>query len=245
MNTATFPSSVSFRRGTQDEWVYQSVYADNEYSLPESFAPEDVIVDVGSNVGAFAWACLERGAGRLVCFEANLDNARQLVQNLVLGNQRAEVNHLAVWRSDRSDGWLRVSEARSIKNGLLETGGHTVVQGMGFETVGCTGLDSVLDRLGPVRLLKLDAEGAEFPILFTAKQLELVQEIVGEFHHDWQDPNLAAQVDGFRPDMACLKSHLEQQGFVVALKPGIAHCLGLFFARRDPAASRPVSGRTD
>lgn len=232
MSVEDIPSEITCRPGTQDEWVWQSVLIDNEYGLTDQFDLSDTILDVGANVGAFAWACLERCAGRVICYEANLDNARQLTRNLRRWANRVAVHHLAVWRSDQLPGWLRVSEARITKGGDRETGGYTVVQDDGLETVGAIQLDEILEALGPVRLLKIDAEGSEYPILFTARRLDLVQEIVGEYHEEWPTHGLLSLVDGYRPTMACLKNHLESQGFTVTTSPGIARSLGIFRAVR-------------
>jgi len=41
---------------------------------------------------------------------------------------------------------------------------------------------SIVNKGNRVRLLKIDCEGSEFPILYTSKMLEYVDEIVGELH---------------------------------------------------------------
>jgi hypothetical protein len=61
-----------------------------------------------------------------------------------------------------------------------------VVWGLG-EPVAKIALDDVVDLATNrgehrVRLLKLDCEGAEWPIVLTSQRLHLVDEIVGEFH---------------------------------------------------------------
>ena len=51
-----------FREGTFDDWVFRSVVEENEYSLPERFEPDDVILDVGMHIGSFCHAAALRGA---------------------------------------------------------------------------------------------------------------------------------------------------------------------------------------
>jgi hypothetical protein len=42
--------------------------------LPERFSPDDIIIDIGAHIGAFAYACLQRGAGRVIAFEPEPEN---------------------------------------------------------------------------------------------------------------------------------------------------------------------------
>ena len=48
-------------------------------------------------------------------------------------------------------------------------------------------LDDVLTAYGAVRVLKLDVEGAEFPILLTSSRLDLVDTVIGEYHEFTDD----------------------------------------------------------
>ncbi|CAN0498790.1 unnamed protein product, partial [Phaeothamnion confervicola] len=115
----------------------------------------------------------------------------------------------------------------------VNTGGGTVVKAcatapeatsyLRSESVQTISLDDILREHPHIRYLKIDAEGAEYPILFTSTLLARVYEISGEFHETQAEP---------RHTMAALAKHLTAQGFWVAWKqtsPG----LGLFFASRD------------
>jgi hypothetical protein len=44
----------SFRSGTLDRLIFDSVVALDEYRLPERFEPVVVVVDVGAHIGSFA-----------------------------------------------------------------------------------------------------------------------------------------------------------------------------------------------
>jgi FkbM family methyltransferase len=78
-------------------------------------------------------------------------------------------------------------------------------------------LDDVLADLGRVRFLKLDAEGAEFPILLTATRLDLVTVIAGEYHELTDDGMArlapAARVGDRRYSAALLRECLADAGF--------------------------------
>jgi FkbM family methyltransferase len=206
------------RPGTQDGLAFYEVLVENEYRLPEAFDKRDVIVDVGAHIGCFALACLHRGARKVICYEPDPGNLRVLRRNLAPYRGRAEVHPEAVWFGDQAT--VHMSEEGSY------TAMHSVVEfGRAVKAVR---LDDVLNRFLSVRMLKLDCEGSEFPILRTSEKLRLVQEIVGEVHlsqrvHGWDDYSLPA-----------LRRTLENQGFAVDLvghgrRPDLLNWL---FARR-------------
>ena len=53
-----------FRNGTLDQAIFNEVVDDNEYRLPDRFAPGDVVIDVGTHIGSFVQAVLSRGCGK-------------------------------------------------------------------------------------------------------------------------------------------------------------------------------------
>ena len=50
------------RPETTDSAIFTNVVDDNEYNLPQSFEPDDIVVDIGAHIGGFSYAALERGA---------------------------------------------------------------------------------------------------------------------------------------------------------------------------------------
>ena len=101
-----------------------------------------------------------------------------------------------------------------------------------------------------VRLLKLDCEGAEWPILLTSQRLHLIDEICGEFHEiggqflEINENRLLEQpvfsLGNCRKfTIDALVKHLEDAGFTVSYRrhkrpTGALEGLGLFFATREP-----------
>jgi FkbM family methyltransferase len=182
MQTKNRPWTKDFniwhRPGTQDMHVWQGVLVKNEYRLPDSFNPTDRIIDIGAHIGVFAVACVARGAGRVECYEPDQDNFDLLRENLK-GVDGVYPFHMAVHESGHP---VRAMVFSGYNPGYNACG--YMIQEMANETepyAYTTGLDSIIAGQ-PVRLLKLDCEGAEFPILLTATKLHLVQEIVGEMH---------------------------------------------------------------
>lgn len=168
-----------FRRDTADRAVFESVALRNEYSLPRSLAPDDVVLDVGAHIGSFAWACHARGSRRIFCFEPDSGNCALARRNLS-GCEGVAVRRAAVLGQT---GWVQPEEYPGDEAGL-NTGGCMVrpIQAGGSGAVRCVGIDELLRRLGRADLVKLDCEGSEWPILLGGAEWARVQAICGEYH---------------------------------------------------------------
>lgn len=224
------------RPGTYDATIFEDVVLRNEYGLPEKFAKHDVVIDVGAHIGSFSYAALIRGAAKVYAYEAHPINYAVAMKNLEKFGERVVCRDLAVWRSD--------VDTKTLFNDSLvsydkpNTGGFSVVfnsTGLPVETIS---LDEILFEASGglktgVRMLKIDCEGAEYPILFTSKYLSIIEKISGEYH-DIPDEivPLRAKIDGFdKYNRHSLKSFLETKGFRVELIEKEGTC-GLFHARR-------------
>jgi hypothetical protein len=171
----------------------------------------------------------------------------------------------AVWRSDPNDDELRLDGYHALPQsypgmeGVVNTGGGSVLWGLG-EPVAKIAFDDVVDLATNrgerrIRLLKLDCEGAEWPIVLTSQRLHLIGEIVGEFHElggpfpeiGENRPSNAppvfrsGRVAGFTIEE--LARFLRGAGFGVTysrhVRPdGTVEGLGLFFATREDGARR-------
>ncbi len=165
---------IKLRSGTQDEIICQEVLEQNEYRLPDKFEREDVIVDIGAHIGAFAVACLERGAGRVYCYEPDLKNFELLVNNTAPYGNRCFCYNCAVWDTDEKPISFRSGGIEGTAMGDVYVGSENPVK--------CITMRQLLFNLdGDIRLLKIDAEGAEYRIL-NGMDLKDVQEIIGEWH---------------------------------------------------------------
>jgi FkbM family methyltransferase len=252
----------SFRSGTLDHAIFNAVVRFNEYRLPDSFAPGDIVIDVGAHIGSFAQAVLSRGCSNVTCIEPDRSNFEIAAAHLRphIDNGHVRLVRGAVWRSDRNtdelyiDGYQAFPKSFPALEGIVNTGSVSVIWG-GREPVAKLAFDEIVDLVTnhgekQVRLLKLDCEGAEWPILLTSQRLGLINEICGEFHEIGgqfleigenrllKEPvfSLAGSAE-FTIDM--LVGHLEGAGFTVSYRrhtrPGGAlEGLGLFFAKREP-----------
>jgi FkbM family methyltransferase len=253
-----------FRNGTLDQAIFNNVVGRNEYRLPDRFAASDIVIDVGAHIGSFAQAVLARGCENVYAIEADRTNFEIAAENLRphIENDYVQLVRGAAWRSDRNmdelrfDGYHPFPKSFTGMQGILNTGNGSVVWGLG-EPVAKVAFDEIVDRVTNqgehrVRLLKLDCEGAEWPILLTSQRLGLIDEICGEFHEiggqflEISEDRPARQpifsfagVEKFTIDV--LVDHLSDAGFTVTWhrhsRPGGSpEGLGLFFATREAAA---------
>lgn len=228
------------RPGTEDETVFRNVVDLNEYGLPHEFSTDDLVIDVGAHIGSFSYAVLKRGAGKVYAYEAHPINWAIARKNLSAFGDRVSCTNLAVWRSDES--------ARTLYNDVItgypHTGGISVLWNEQGVPVRSSGLDEILFEVTDglrkrVRLLKLDCEGSEYPILFTSQHLDVVEEICGEYHEVApefvpEQAKVIGRCEYFNSSV--LKGLLERQGWDVELEPKVDG-YGLFHARRKIGAS--------
>lgn len=233
----------TFRPGTHDRAVFLSVNEYDEYRLPETFRAEDIIVDVGTHIGSFCYAALKRGSGKAYGFEAEKSNYVRASENLRSFGERVRLENKAVWRSDEAVDKLTFTPSTDEEN----TAGGNVWSDGGVE-VDAVPFDEVIRKVTSggekrVRMLKLDCEGSEFPILFTSQSLHLIDDIRGEYHefggeHDEQIIPEAMKVEGYdRFTIVELTAMLQRAGFsVTSVRHGDSN-MGLFFATREPGAT--------
>jgi FkbM family methyltransferase len=223
------------RPGVFDPTIYAEVFVENEYRLPERFGAEDLVIDVGAHIGSFATACLMRGVGRVVAFEPFPANHALASVNLARFGSRAEVRRTAVWRSDQPAGRREYDSSAAANTG----GGHLFGPAADGLTVPTVPLDEVVgDVLAAagrerLRLLKLDCEGSEYPVLLTATCLGVIDEVCGEYHEVGPvGPGLAVGgITNFTHQV--LVDHLSRAGFRVTAEPNPRDArLGWFWARR-------------
>jgi FkbM family methyltransferase len=242
----------------------------NEYRLPDRFAPDDIVIDVGAHIGSFAQAVLARGCRKVFCIEPDRSNFQIAADYLkpYLDDGSVQLLRGAAWRSDRNndelyfDGYHPFPKSFTGMEGILNTGNGSVVWGNG-EPVAKIAFDEIVDLATNrgehrVRLLKLDCEGAEWPILLTSQRLGRISEICGEFHEIGgqfleisedraaQKPVFSFEgTDKFTVDV--LVDSLSAAGFTVTFhrhrRPtGAIEGFGLFFATRDVVRHEPSSG---
>jgi FkbM family methyltransferase len=230
----------TFRPGTVDEQIFDVVVTYNDYRLPESFAADDIVVDIGTHIGSFCYAALQRGSHNVYGFEPEASNYEYAIRNLRPFGDRVHLYNKAVWRSDQVVEKLFFVGSADAAN---TSGGGVVWPDSGM-LVDAVALDDVIREVTDggkkhIKLLKIDCEGAEFPILLTSRMLHVIDNVHGEFHEAGGDYENAiiperARVAGFpRFTIDELTGVLQQAGFRVTSFRHDSTNMGLFFATRD------------
>ena len=231
-----------FREGTNDRVIFSEVLDQNEYRLPGKLRPDDIVIDIGAHICSFCLAAFLRGSRRIYGFEAEGGNYWCACRNLRRLGASVRLYQKAVWRSDRSGDVL-------YHTGYSDAGRNTGGGNVFCHATAATRIDSVsfdevlrdVTRNGQdrVKLVKLDCEMAEFPILLTSQLLHLVDHIHGEFHerndgvYDRDPIPEIARVPGVNHfSIHELTRTLQQAGFAVtSARHGATNC-GLVFATR-------------
>ena len=187
--------------GSADDYIYREVVLRNEYGLPDDLSGQTVL-DIGGHVGIFAYAALGRGA-TVRSYEPDPNNFQRLLAHHGSNPRFVGIN-APVW-----------GEAVSLayQADPANNGGGKCVPGDGSQAVA---FDEILKEMGRVDLLKIDAEGAEWPIFRTTQALDRVGRIVGEIHGG---------------DVSEFSAMLQAAGFAVSVRTPEAG-QGIFIAER-------------
>ena len=224
------PPHWQLRPGTLDARLFRHVVIENEYQLPP-LGRSAVCLDIGAHIGSFALAALRRGAGKVLCVEPEPNNLALLRHNLAPYPQ-VEILAAAVWPQA---GTVRLHNPVDLRNtGACQVQAFALTtdqaaSGSAVVSVPAVALDDLLLRLGQVQLVKLDCEGAEWPLLEAATQWQRVQAICGEYHLPPLVPtHRLASPEG-------LRQRLQELGFRVRTETarGTRLPVGLFFAKRE------------
>ena len=139
-----------------------------------------VVVDAGAHVGLFTLR-VSAHAQKVIALEPHPANRKLLEENLAL-NDAAGVTVIpkALWPS--REGALLADGLHSGANSLLRATGET-------RAVPTITLGDVVSRVGGIDLLKLDIEGAEFPVLHECEEegLRNITAVVAELHFSSED----------------------------------------------------------
>jgi FkbM family methyltransferase len=205
---------MAYRKGTADEAVLaQSFDRDIFFHRVPEYQPRDgdVVIDIGAHIGGFAILASTRvGRGRVHAIEASEDTCNLLRINVALNRRpNITVHHLAL--TDR-DGTATLRHGR-------RNWGYSISRqfALGAETVPSSTLATFLEKnqIGRCSFLKLNCEGAEFPILLGAppKVLGRIDLALVLYHADLWKANTGDD----------LVSHLQAAGFTCVIRDRTEH----------------------
>lgn len=237
-------SQWNFRPNTQDEFVYNEVYVNNCYRLPDDLSGK-FIIDIGANIGAFTIACLERNADYVFAYEPDPGNFAQLYANIRSSglSDRVTVYNQFVVGDGRQERFIEVREGYQMLDGTLLTGGVSLfVPPAGNRAIEAIQAPELFDFIASDSIwLKLDCEGAEYEILHSAIPRAKVERIFGEIHtyldgklsRDTERVNIPDE-EGIWMEKDILVSHLESVGYQVETEDNLEDPhLSLFWASRE------------
>jgi FkbM family methyltransferase len=148
-----------------------------DYDLAGLPKHPQVIVDIGANIGLAAKFFRNRyPKAKVVAYEPDPGSFRMAQRN-VRDLTYLSLRNLAVGASSERLRLYRVAgeswgtSALATDQAVAET----------FEVDAVT-LDSIIEELGTIDILKIDIEGAEYEVLQACRQLDRINCIVGEFH---------------------------------------------------------------
>jgi FkbM family methyltransferase len=165
------------RPGTSDSFVVEEVFSGEYNKL--NITEDDVILDIGLNIGMFTLFALKKGAKRVIGFEAEVENKNLAAKNISENNldDKAELYNLAVVGTEP------LTRGFSI-NTKKNRGAHSLIHKRSRNTVvvNCIKFNELVEKYRPT-LIKMDIEGGEYECLTNIDNYYDTKEIILEFHH--------------------------------------------------------------
>jgi len=191
------------REGTIDDYVVREVLGGAYKKL--NINSDDVVFDIGLNIGVFTIYALDKGAKKVYSFEPERENFKIATTNIKLNNfdqTRYElVNAAVVGNKDKH----RSFSVNTKKN----KGGHSLVHKRGRDAVNvdCVNINEIIDAHKPT-VIKMDIEGGEYECLKAVNSFDCVREIELEFHH--AHLNDTKTHEKYNEIISLLKTHFSQ-----------------------------------
>ncbi|RXG91471.1 FkbM family methyltransferase [Bradyrhizobium vignae] len=188
------------RPATSDYLVFKQIYVEREYAPLDDFAPPELIVDCGANVGYTSAYFLSRFPNaQVIALEPDPSNAVLCRRNLEPYGDRVQLLERAVWShparltllhfgrlGDQGECGIQVFEADSSAADFPEHVHRGPNPPVPAGEVEALDIDAVIELGGgkPIDILKLDIEKSELVIFDNAALpwLERVKNIVIELH---------------------------------------------------------------
>jgi FkbM family methyltransferase len=172
---------------------------------------DDVLLDLGANIGAVSAAFLDAGVERVVAVEPEADNLTLLTANLSRYAPRVTLVRGIVAQTDgHRDLWLSTTPNRGMHSVLFARSSST-------QQVPAYGLAGLLRQHAPT-LVKIDIEGAEYELIEPLSALGAgIRGIAMELHFE-RRPALVSTARE-------LVAAIEAQGFEAVVEPTLDHGL--------------------
>jgi FkbM family methyltransferase len=182
------------------ELILDRIYERKGFSFVEGMG---TVVDAGAHVGIFSLMA-SQWAHQVVSIEASRRNYGLLQLNIDRnGIKNIDARHRALW--SRSGEMLSLEGMSNSGCGRVNDEFRSNAVGNAVESLS---LDDLIDEVGPIDLLKIDIEGAEYKTFGACTKLSSISAIVGEMHlEDESERHLLdtlvreLETSGFRVDL--------------------------------------------
>jgi len=188
---------------------------------------KDIVVDIGAQIGTFAiFAAKSATDGRVIAFEPEDNNYSLLLENIKLNNRQNITTSNRAVAAKTGNGRLCITYGN--------TGGHSMFMRSKRRNeaivVKAISLPDVFINyhLSHIDFLKIDAEGAEYDILFHLNDqlFRKIDKIAMEYH----------QIDKNRNHIT-MQRYLEGKGYTVVTKGLSGFPIGMLYAKRKDSES--------
>jgi FkbM family methyltransferase len=213
--------NIAFRKNTSDEQVIAGIFKQEKFfkGVPE-YKPKQnhIIIDVGAHIGTFSLLASSKVKKGIVhSIEASQESYDLLRINVAL-NKVININthHLAL--SDKNEICYLYQDVGNW--------GHTIVSNVSriTETVECCSLQTFLDKNGieKCHFIKLNCEGAEFPILLHSSRytLQHFEVMLILYHNDrWSANSFYDLIDHLQASgfTTRLRNQTKKRGWIIAI----------------------------
>ena len=156
---------------------YEEFFTDRIYgTMTDGISRKKVAIDVGSNVGLFTEFCLDSGFEKVYSIEPNPLAANEF-RKMHSDNPNVIFEEIAL-TGDGEDVSLSVDPGNTLVSSIAKTISNNTV------LVKSETLNSLIERVGEIDLLKIDLEGAEYDLLEVTDigLLAKANNIILEFH---------------------------------------------------------------
>jgi FkbM family methyltransferase len=211
---------VFLRPNTSDKWVVQETMLQDDYRLKALDLKGATVLDLGANIGVVSISAAVQGAARVYAYEPAPANFALLTKNIT-GNQLQSIVrtfNMAVSDAEK-DLEFYLDRDNPSGNSMYARRGEAI-------TVRSTTLPRIFEAndIATCDLLKMDVEGAEFPILYTlpGEWFPRIKRIYLECHH----------ASAPRHNSADLMAFLRQQGYRVEKESSLDWRISRLFCER-------------
>jgi len=211
----------------------------NEYCLKDDLSGA-IVLDIGAHIGSFSAACLIRGAEKSYCYEPDPEAAAICSENLSRVGGDSWVTEAAVWGGDIPDMLCLARYATDdSRTGSAVYCLDAIVPSW---MAPAADFDEIVEAINhehrlPLTIVKLNCEGAEYPILYNSSTLDVIQNLVVEYHEidlPLRD-EFAGSIDPSRMTGQALAEFLNGAGFHVVGQQSVD--TGIIWASRTPEDS--------